>query len=84
MTSTSLGYSQASIAGFLPRSELGNRALTYEESLTSYPVDHKKSPLVIANEGYYSKTNFGKKGGTVRTRMGLKQIKKMISTLKSI
>jgi len=83
MTSTSLGYSQTSIAGFLPRSELDNRSLMYEDSLTSYPVLKNgviKSPLLTANEEYYSKTKFGKRKNTI-PKLGLTQIKKMINIL---
>jgi len=60
---TPLGYSLGNVAGYLPRAEIGNHPLFYEDSMTSYPVYFNyEEPLLMANQGLYMKSsNFGKK-----------------------
>jgi len=58
---TSLGYSAGNIAGYLPRAEIYDHSLFYEDPLTSYPFTYG-DPLILANESLY--TAFGKKRTT--------------------
>ena len=57
-----LGYSERNIVGFLPRLEIGNHPLLYEDALTSYPVRFNyQLPLLLANNNYPGTAKFGKK-----------------------
>ena len=48
-----LGYSERNIVGYLPRLEIGNHPLLYEDALTSYPVRFNyQLPLLLANNNY--------------------------------
>ena len=70
---TPLGYSAGNVAGYLPRAEIYDHSLFYEDPLTSYPFTYG-DPLILANQGLY--TAFGKKRTTKKKTTKKKTTKK--------
>jgi len=71
---TPLGYSARNIAGYLPRVEIGDHALFYEDALTSSPVIFGEyEPLLVAS-------HFGKKRKTTKKKTTKKKTTKKKTT----
>ena len=67
---TPLGYSARNIAGYLPRVEIGDHALFYEDAFTSSPVIFGEyEPLLVAS-------HFGKKRKTTKKKAPKKKTTK--------
>lgn len=67
---TPLGYSERNIAGYLPRVEIGDHPLFYEDALTSSPVIFGEyEPLLVAS-------HFGKKRKTTKKKVTKKKATK--------
>jgi hypothetical protein len=73
---TPLGYSARNIAGYLPRVEIGDHALFYEDAFTSSPVIFGEyEPLLVAS-------HFGKKRKTTKKKTTKKKTAKKKTTKK--
>jgi hypothetical protein len=71
---TPLGYSARNVAGYLPRVEIGDHALFYEDALTSMPIIFGEyEPLLVAS-------NFGKKRKTTKKKTTKKKTTKKKTT----
>ena len=77
---TPLGYSAGNVAGYLPRAEIYDHSLFYEDPLTSYPFTYG-DPLILANQGLY--TAFGKKRTTKKKTTKKKTTKKKTTKKKT-
>ena len=77
---TPLGYSAGNVAGYLPRVEIYDHSLFYEDPLTSYPFTYG-DPLILANQGLY--TAFGKKRTTRKKTTKKKTTKKKTTKKKT-
>jgi len=73
---TPLGYSARNVAGYLPRAEIGDHPLFYEDALTSSPVIFGEyEPLLVASY-------FGKKRKTTKKKTTKKKTAKKKTTKK--
>jgi hypothetical protein len=71
---TPLGYSARNVAGYLPRAEIGDHPLFYEDALTSMPIIFGEyEPLLVASY-------FGKKRKTTKKKTAKKKTTKKKTT----